>query len=143
MKNILMLTPYLPYPPVSGGRSRTYNLVKQLTRDYKITLMCFGRPEEKAFDISPLRELCDVTVINRASSPGTLKAALLSLSSVKPITMRLYSSAEFRQRVKQFLAEQDCDLIHVESFYMMQNVPQNTPVPVLLAEPAIEFIAWR
>ena len=142
MKNILMLTPYLPYPPVSGGRSRTYNLIKQLTRDYKITVICFGRPEEKAFDISPLRALCDLEVIDRDSSPGTLKAALLSLTSVKPITMRLYSSSEFRHSVRQYLKAQQCDLIHVESFYMIQNVPQDSPVPVLLAEPAIEYIAW-
>ena len=24
---VLIVTPYLPYPPTSGGRSRTYNLV--------------------------------------------------------------------------------------------------------------------
>ena len=52
---ILMLTPYLPYPPVSGGRSRTYNLVKRLHRDFEITILCFGRPEEQAFDLKPLR----------------------------------------------------------------------------------------
>ena len=109
MKNILMLTPYLPYPPVSGGRSRTYNLVKQLTRDYKITIVCFGRPEEKSFDIAPLRELCDVIVVDRASSPSTVKAAILSLTSLRPITMRLYSSPEFRGTVQQLLREQPFD----------------------------------
>ena len=143
MKNILMLTPYLPYPPVSGGRSRTYNLVKQLTRDYKITIVCFGRPEEKSFDISPLRELCEVIVVDRASSPSTGKAALLSLTSLRPITMRLYSSPEFREIVQQLLREQSIDLIHVELFYMTQNLPRDVPVPILLAEPAIEYLAWR
>ena len=27
--HVLMLTPYVPYPPTSGGRSRTYNLIQQ------------------------------------------------------------------------------------------------------------------
>src|SRR4051812_19795618 len=125
-----MLTPYLPYPPVSGGRSRPYNLIKELRRTYKITLVCFGRPEEQAFDISPLQELCEVFVIDRASSPGKLQAAMLSLTSIRPITMRLYSSPEFQDTVAGLLKERHYDLVHVESFYMMQNVPHNVPVPI-------------
>ncbi len=35
---ILMLTPYLPYPLVSGGQIRTYNLLKNLSRQHQITL---------------------------------------------------------------------------------------------------------
>src|SRR5262245_59629173 len=142
MNNILMLTPYLPYPPVSGGRSRTYNLVKHLSRNYKITLVCFGRPEEKAFDITPLRDLCEVIVIDRASSPATGQAALMSLTSIKPITMRLYFSHEFRNTVIRLFKERKFHVIHVESFYMLQNLPHDIPSPLLLAEPAIEYVAW-
>ncbi len=142
MHNILMLTPYLPYPPVSGGRSRTYNLVKRLVRDFEITLVCFGRPEERTFDITPLRDLCEVLVVDRASSPGTLKAALIGLTSARPITMRLYASRHFRKTVQRLLAKRHYDLIHVESFYMVQNLPPDLPAPLLLSEPAIEYVAW-
>src|SRR5436853_5755551 len=117
MYKILMLTPYLPYPPVSGGRARTYNLIKHLIRDFEITLVCFGRPEEKAFDLTPLRDLCETTVIDRASSPGTIRAAMLSVTSIQPITMRLYRSQAFRETVQHLLMEHKYDLIHVESFY--------------------------
>lgn len=137
-----MLTPYLPYPPISGGRARTYNLVKRLARYFEITLVCFARPEEKSFDVEPLRKLCELIMIDRASSPSTTRAAWLSLTSIKPITMRLYSSPKFRDTVRQLLTENKFDLIHVESFYMIQNLPRELPVPLLLAEPAIEYIAW-
>ena len=137
-----MLTPYLPYPPVSGGRSRTYNLLKRLARDFAITLVCFGRPEERTFDLAPLQALCDLVVINRPSSPSKLRAALLSLTAIKPITMRLYTSTEFRETIQRLLRVRLFDLIHVESFYMLQNLPAELPVPVLLSEPAIEYLAW-
>jgi len=140
--HILMLTPYLPYPPTSGGRMRTYNLVKHLRLDYDITIVCFGRPEEQAFDLSPMQELCDLIVVDRGSSPGTLKAALLSLTSFKPITMRLYRTDEMKQTVSRLLKERSISLIHVESFYMLQNLPEELSVPVLLSEPAIEYVAW-
>jgi len=143
MQQILMLTPYLPYPPVSGGRSRTYNLVKQLARQYKITVLCFGRPEEKEFDLEPLKELCEVIVVDRASSPSTIKAAFLSATSIQPITMRLYTTAEFREVIRRLLRVRLFDLIHVESFYMLQNLPRQLSLPVLLSEPAIEYMAWR
>ncbi|MHB8626172.1 MAG: glycosyltransferase family 4 protein [Aggregatilineales bacterium] len=139
---ILMLTPYLPYPPVSGGRTRSYELIKRLRADYAITLVCFGRPEEQAFDLTPLRDLCEVIVINRAPSPGTMRAALLSLTSIRPVTMRLYLSAAMRETLARLLNERTFGVAHVESFYMLQNLPANLAVPVLLAEPAIEYVAW-
>lgn len=139
---VLMLTPYLPYPPVSGGRMRTVNLLKHLHEDHEITLMCFGRPEETAFDTSPLQEYCDVTVVPRDPSPGTLKAALLSLTTIKPVTMRLYGTEAMQEAVSRWLADSTPDVIHVESFYMMQNLPDDLDVPVLLSEPAIEYLVW-
>ena len=140
--HILTITPYLPYPPNSGGRSRTYNLIQHLHNDYRTSLICFGRPEERAFDLAPLRALCDVHVVDRAPSPGTLQAALISLTALKPITMRLYHTAGMERAIADFLAANTVDLIHVESFYMMPNLPQDVPAPVLLSEPAIEHIAW-
>jgi len=140
--HILMLTPYLPYPPVSGGRMRTYNLLKFLSVDYDITLVCFGRPEEQAFDIMPLGEFCDYHVVDRQSSPGTLQAALLSLTSSRPIMMRLYTNPGMRQTLADLLAARPVDVIHVESFYMLQNLPESNAIPVLLSEPAIEYRAW-
>jgi len=141
--HILMLTPYLPYPPVSGGRMRTYNLLKNLCVDYDISLVCFGRPEERAFDITPLAEFCEYTVIDRAPSPDTLQAALLSLTTPRPITMRLYHSEAMKQAIRDLLKKRPASAIHVESFYMLQNVPDEVDVPVLLSEPAIEYLAWQ
>jgi len=140
--HLLMLTPYLPYPPISGGRMRTYNLLKQLQPDYDITLVCFGRPEEMAFDITPLGEFCRYHVVERPPSPSTIKAALMSLSSPRAITMRLYGTPEMRQKVAMLLAQKPADMIHVESFYMLQNLPKHISAPIFLSEPAIEYRAW-
>ncbi|MFW5749012.1 MAG: glycosyltransferase family 4 protein [Chloroflexota bacterium] len=140
--HLLMLTPYLPYPPISGGRMRTYNLLKYLHHDYAITLVCFGRPEEMAHDITPLGEFCEYHVVERPSSPGTLQAALMSLTSARAITLRLYGTAAMRQTLAQILSEKPADIIHVESFYMLQNVPVDPGAPVFLSEPAIEYRAW-
>lgn len=140
--HLLMLTPYLPYPPISGGRMRTYNLLKQLATDYDITLVCFGRPDEMAYDITPLGEFCEYHVVERPPSPSTVKAALMSLSSPRAITMRLYGTDAMRDKLTAILSAKPADMIHVESFYMLQNLPQGITTPVFLSEPAIEYRAW-
>ena len=142
MPNVLMLTPYLPYPPVSGGRMRTYSLVKRLAKDHEITLVCFGRPEERAFDLSPMEDYCKLIVVERPPSPSTAQAAIMTLTSIKPITMRLYRTEKMQQMLTKLIQENDFDVIHVESFYMQQNLPEEHGIPVLLSEPAIEHIAW-
>ncbi len=142
MRHLLMITPYLPYPPVSGGRMRTYNLLKHLREDYKITLVCYGRPEETVFDVTPLRELCDYRIVERAPSPGTLKAAIMSLTSPQAITMRMYGTPAMQQAIAEVIQQKPVDVIHVESFYMLQNVPEDVTAPVFLSEPAIEYRAW-
>ena len=44
---ILMLTPYLPYPLLSGGQIRTYNLLKNLSKKHEITLFSLIKEEKE------------------------------------------------------------------------------------------------
>ena len=47
---ILMITPYLPFPPSSGGQVRSYNLIKHLARQHQITLVSLIKsPEEENY----------------------------------------------------------------------------------------------
>ena len=140
--HLFMLTPYLPYPPVSGGRMRTYNLLKHLHKDFAITLVCFGRPEETMHDIRPLGEFCEYYVVDRDPSPSTLQAARMSLTSPRAITMSLYGTDAMQAMVRRLLAVKPAQIIHVESYYMMQNLPKDVDAPVFLSEPAIEYRAW-
>lgn len=42
---VMMIVPYFPYPLVSGGQNRTYNLLKHLSSSHEITLVCFIRED--------------------------------------------------------------------------------------------------
>ena len=43
---ILMLTPYLPYPLLTGGQTRSFNLIKRLAAlGNEITLFCLIKDE--------------------------------------------------------------------------------------------------
>jgi glycosyltransferase involved in cell wall biosynthesis len=89
-----------------------------------------------------LAEFCEYHIVDRQSSPGMLQAALLSLTSAQPIMMRLYTNAAMKQTLPSLLNDHPADVIHVESFYMVQNLSNDNTAPVLLSEPAIEYRAW-
>ena len=44
---ILMVTPYVPYPPSSGGQIRTFNLLKHLSQSNEITLVALYKNDEE------------------------------------------------------------------------------------------------
>src|SRR3990167_6975787 len=71
---ILMLTPYLPYPPASGGQIRTLNLLKYLSQNNEITLVCLYKNDEEKKYLSHLKPYCEsIYLCKRAEKPWQLK----------------------------------------------------------------------
>ncbi len=74
---ILMLTPYLPYPLLSGGQIRTYNLLKKLANKHDITLFALIKDESETAYISELEKYChQVRVFKRSRTPFTVNKPL-------------------------------------------------------------------
>lgn len=139
---ILMITPYLPYPLVSGGQIRTYNLLKNLASKHQITLASFIRREEEKKYLKDLKPYCQKVIIfkrRRAWSPVNI---LLSAITPFPFLVCIYLDLKMRAAITRELQEQDYDLIHAETFYVMPNIPR-TKVPILLVEQVIEYLVYQ
>ncbi len=136
---ILMLTPYLPYPPSSGGQVRSYNLIKNLSSNNEITLFSLIKNESERKYVHELQKYCKkVKVFNRPAKPWTLKNILRTGLSRFPFLVIRNLSEEERRAVKEELSLEKYDLIHAETFYVMPHIPETT-VPVLLVDQTIEF----
>ena len=80
-----MLTPYLPYPLLSGGQIRTYNLLKKLAKKHEITLFALIKNQEEKQYIPELEKFCKkVKVFQRSEKPFTIKNILKALFSTYP-----------------------------------------------------------
>jgi len=55
---ILMLTPYLPYPLLSGGQIRTYNLLKKLADKHEITLFALIKDQNEKRYVPEIAKFC-------------------------------------------------------------------------------------
>src|SRR5262245_8928876 len=77
---ILILAPYPPWPPRSGGPARVFHLLRTLAREHRVTLLCFASAEQRAA-LDPLREIC-VAVHTTEYPPGRHRKRLYQLRSL-------------------------------------------------------------
>src|SRR3989344_5666333 len=128
---ILMLTPYLPYPPSSGGQVRSYNLIKNLSKQHKIYLVSLIKSTDERKYAKKLEQYCEeVYLCKRSESPWTISNVVKSIFGVFPFIVVRNSSAESAKVITQLLSKEQFDLIHAETFYIMPHIPE-TSVPIL------------
>lgn len=140
---ILMLTPYLPFPLMSGGQTRSYNLLKHLSKKHDITLFSLIKDEKEKEYVQQLSRYCKkVCLFKRSKSPWTLRNILLTGFSFYPFLVIRNLSSEEKKAVRLELEREKYDLIHAETFYVMPHIPK-TDIPILLVEQTIEYLVYK
>jgi len=140
---ILMLTPYLPFPPSSGGQIRSYNLIKYLSKKHEITLYSLIKDEKERKYIKELKKYCKkVRVFRRSKNPWTLRNILRTGFGPYPFLVIRNLVNKERDALVEELKNEQYDLIHAETFYVMPHIPQ-TSVPILLVDQTIEYLVYQ
>lgn len=140
---ILMLTPYLPYPPSSGGQIRSYNLIKQLSKTNNITLYSLIKNQEEKKYIKNLEQYCSkVKVFERPKKPWTINNIIKTGLSSYPFVVIRNMSSEEKKDVAKVLQEEQFDIIHAETFYVCPQIP-DTNVPIVLVDQTIEYQVYQ
>ncbi|MAG59706.1 hypothetical protein CMO96_02875 [Candidatus Woesebacteria bacterium] len=139
---VLTLTPYLPFPPSSGGQIRSYNLIKQLYKKHDITLFCYIRDDKEREFIPELEKYCKKVVVFKRRKAWNPFNIILSGLTLYPFLVSIYLSRTFRDAVARELDEENYDLIHAETFYVMTNIPK-TSLPTILVEQTIEYLVYQ
>lgn len=141
---ILMLTPYLPYPLMTGGQTRSYNLIKRLVDlGHSITLFSLIKEEEEKKYVPELKKFCtEVKVFNRPKRPWTLENVVRTGFSKYPfLVIRNWATGE-KKAVEEIIKTQKFDLIHAETFYVMPHIPK-TQIPIVLVDQTIEYLVYQ
>ena len=139
-----MLTPYLPFPLLTGGQTRSYNLIKRLANlGHEITLFCLVKSDDEKKYAPEVEKFCkDVRVFTRPEKPWTIINILRTGFSFFPfLVMRNWASGE-KTAVAKLLDEQSFDLIHAETFYVMPHIPKTT-IPIVLVDQTIEYKVYQ
>lgn len=130
---VLFLTCHLPYPPISGGRRREYELLQRIAGEVDVSLCAISKTLAEDVSNAPaMAPYCsDVRVV--AAEPTRASDTAL------PFQVLRHRS----RHVRPVLAESDYDIIHVEGFYLMQHLRDLAPRPTVLIEQNIEYQLWE
>lgn len=133
---ILMLTPYLPYPPSEGGQVRSYKLIKLLSKKHKITLVCFSRQHNTREQINHMKQYCEDVIVIERGKTWTVRNILRTGFSPYPFLVSIYHSPKIKEVLKKVLENGKFDLIHAEMSYTLPFLPEHI-LPVILVEQTI------
>ncbi len=140
---ILMLTPYVPYPPSSGGQIRTLNLLRYLSKKNQITLVALYKEDSEKKYLAHLKRYCKkIYLCRRAKKPWQFSIVFKAIFSSLPFLIVRNFSQEAKTTIAKLLASEHFDAIHAETFYIMPHIP-DTNVPIILVEQTIEYKVYQ
>ncbi len=139
---ILMIASYLPFPLHSGGHIRLYNLIKNLSNENEITLICEKRDFQTQQDVEEVEKICKKVVTVKRKKQWSIQNILKTGFSSNPFLITGHTSEEMKTAIKDEMVRETFDLIHVETFYVFQNLPKVT-IPVVLAEHNVEYLVYK
>lgn len=113
---VLFFTYALPYPPTSGGKTRSYNLLKILSKKHQITLWTFARKNE---DSKPTKNIFNnlnvpLKIFLRRPNYHPLNFLYMIAYNLPFTAVRYFSPQILKELQKQIT---NFDIIHFESFY--------------------------
>ena len=124
---ILFLTQILPYPPDSGPKIKTWNVLRYFEKKgYHVTLVSFVRKEEEQFLAAVQREGIDLypVPIRRSRIKDGIYWLLSNITGL-PFLIARDNLPEMRKLVMNLIQNQKFDAVHADQITMTQFVPIN------------------
>ncbi len=127
--NILVVTPDLPAPPTSGGRARTFHLLRELGRRNTIDLLAPEPSDPEALSCS--RKICrHLTTYPSVKEDRRSRRRRLWRSVV---TGRLHHPhGNAREAIERILESERYDIIHFVTPYLFPSLPTGTRVATVV-----------
>lgn len=134
-KNILFVTPRLPYPADTGAKIRTFNLLKAVSRENQVSLLsfCFEKNGKAEDEFKALRIDLYLVKAKESFKPQKIFGAL-------PLSIEKYLSEEMKNELKRLLTITEFDLVHFDHLHMGQYRDCIDGLPCVLDEHNVESV---
>jgi glycosyltransferase involved in cell wall biosynthesis len=146
--HILWLKTELLHPVDKGGRIRTYQMLRSLVRDHRVTYLTLDDGNAAPDAMARAREYStEVVRVPFGITPrGTAKfygELLRNVASPLPYSLARYQVAEFRRQAERLAARPDVDVVVCDFLTPAVNLPTALPKPVVLFQHNVEAEIWR
>jgi polysaccharide biosynthesis protein PslH len=134
-------------PPDTGGKIRSYNILRELAREHSITFFSFYAAHQN--DCHPtLKDFFDRVVCVPLSLPlPKSRAEILDygirLLSSHPYLITKYCRSEVRHHLRALLQHESYDVIVCDFVSPARVIPWNSRTPKVLFTHNVEAVIWR
>lgn len=146
--HILWLKTELLHPIDKGGKIRTYQMLRHLKAQHRVTYLCLddgtaaGDAQERA------EEYCHELVRVPFAAPAKGSAAFFAdlarnVVSPLPYAVARYRSTAMRDAIRSAVRERGVDLVVCDFLTPSINIPDALGVPVLLFQHNVEAAIWE
>ena len=145
--NILWLKTELLHPVDKGGKIRTYNMLKELKRDHRISYLTLN-DGESAGAIAAADEYCHELIripyaARTKFTPAFYSDLLFNVPSALPYAIAKYKSSEMRSRINERLRKGDVDVLICDFLTPAVNLDFSFGCPTVLFQHNVEAMIWK
>lgn len=145
---ILWLKTELLHPVDKGGKIRTYQMLRALKREHRVTYLTLDDGAASEDAVERAEEYCHelVRVPHRTRekfSAGFYAELAANLVSPLPYFMKKYESRAMRREIESRAVASDFDVLVCDFLNPAVNVPARLPVPTVLFQHNVEAMIWR
>ncbi len=142
MRDLMFIAHRIPYPPDKGEKIRGLNLLKHLSRSYRIHLGCLVDQPADMQHLPALREWCvDVTGFPIDKRWQKLKA-LAKFRPGRPLMLDYYGHPGLQRWVRDSMARQHMDIVYIFTVAMAPYVEDLHRPGLILDAQDIDSEKW-
>ena len=134
-------------PPDTGGKIRSYNILRELAHQHSVTFFSFYAAHDG--DLHPdLKNVFDQVICVPLRLPGPKSAAEMieygiRLFSTEPYGITKYCRPEVRHRLRALLKQENYDVILCDFAIAAGVIPWDSQTPKVLFTHNVEATIWR
>lgn len=146
--HVLWVKTELLHPIDKGGRIRTYNMLRALKRQHRVTYLTLDNggaaPDAAESALEYCHELIRVPFDEaRRLSPRFWLELVANLASPLPYAIAKYRSERLRSEIRDAVRDRGIDVVVCDFLAPSQNVPSDLGCPIVLFQHNVEAAIWK
>ncbi|MEA3377708.1 MAG: glycosyltransferase [Chloroflexota bacterium] len=144
MMRIAVFTPYLPYPPDTGGKIRSYHLLRALARRFEVDVYSVyhgDRPSQAA--VEALREHCGEVVLLHLRKSWRTRDRIRRVLSPLPRAAQHFHTPRSLQEAGRHLQETGYDLLVADEMCMTPYAELAPELPKIIIRHKVDYAHYR
>jgi glycosyltransferase involved in cell wall biosynthesis len=135
------------WPVDTGGKIRSFNILRHLARNHQVTLLSYyGGERDPQYETAIAQQLPGTHTIYTAAPEGTVAQSIdyvLRLPSAAPYAVKKFAHPKVRHEVARRLKDGSAEVAVCDFLSASLNFPEASPTPVVLFQHNVETMLWR